>query len=238
MTVTDDKGATHSTSKDVTVVQAPAGDGVLAADSFGRTVSSGLGTAEQGGAWTLAGSSSLFSVANGVGSIRMNSAGSGPSAYLASVSSADTEATVKFGLDRIGSGGGTYVYVVGRKVGSAEYRGKVWVSSSGAVSLDATRVVDGTLTTLASRSVSGLRLAAGEQLQVRLQVTGNSPTRVNAKIWKVGTAEPTGWAVTATDDTAVLQSAGSVGLMTYLSGSATNAPITASFDDLRISTLP
>ncbi|MCU1573158.1 MAG: hypothetical protein JWO93_1240, partial [Micrococcaceae bacterium] len=31
---------------------------------------------------------------------------------------------------------------------------------------------------------------------------------------------------------------GSIGLMTYLSGSATNAPLTATFDDLTVKTLP
>ncbi|WDF34269.1 PKD domain-containing protein [Arthrobacter agilis] len=237
LTVTDDKGLTHSTSKDVTVV-APVAGGVLAKDTFGRTVASGLGSAEEGGAWTLSGSASLFSVANGVGSIRMASAGAGPAAHLLSVSSSNTESSVKFGLDKIGSGGGTFMYVAGRQVGADEYRGKAWVSSTGAVTLDATRVVGGTLTTLATRSVSGLRVAAGEQLQMRLQVTGISPTTVRAKLWKVGTTEPADWTVTATDSTPVLQAPGSVGLRMYLSGSATNAPIIASFDDFTVTTLP
>ncbi|MHA7155250.1 PKD domain-containing protein [Arthrobacter sp. TMN-50] len=238
LTVTDDDGATHSTTKDVTVASPPAGNGVLAADTFSRTVSSGFGTAEQGGAWTLSGSASLFSVANGVGSIRIGSAGSGPSAYLNSVSSANSESSVKFGLDKVGSGGGTFLYLVGRKVSTAEYRGKVWVSSTGTVTLDATRVVNGVMTTLATQSVAGLRLAAGEQLQVRLQVTGTSPTTIRAKVWKVGTTEPVAWMVSATDSTAALQAPGSAALLTYLSGSATNAPVTATFDDLAITTLP
>ena len=35
-----------------------------------------------------------------------------------------------------------------------------------------------------------------------------------------------------TDSTASLQAVGSIGVGTYLSGSATNAPVVASFDDL------
>jgi hypothetical protein len=41
------------------------------------------------------------------------------------------------------------------------------------------------------------------------------------------------WQKTATDSTAGFQAAGGVGLYLYLSGTATNAPITASFDDFR-----
>ncbi|MHA7277747.1 PKD domain-containing protein [Arthrobacter sp. Hz1] len=238
LTVTDDDGATHSTTRNVSVASPPAGAGVLAADTFGRTIASGFGTAEQGGAWTLGGAASLFSVAAGVGSIRIGSAGSGPGAYLNSVSSASSESSVKFGVDKVGSGGGTFVYLVGRKVSTAEYRGKVWVSSTGTVTLDATRVVNGVLTTLATRSVTGLRLAAGEQLQVRLQVTGTSPTTIRAKVWKVGTTEPVAWMVSATDSTPALQAPGSVALLTYLSGSATNAPVTVRFDDLATTTVP
>src|SRR5690606_18159292 len=45
-------------------------------------------------------------------------------------------------------------------------------------------------------------------------------------------SEPEDWAVSATDSTAKLQAPGGVGLRAYLSGSATNAPIFAMFDDL------
>jgi PKD repeat protein len=49
------------------------------------------------------------------------------------------------------------------------------------------------------------------------------------KVWKEGTAEPADWQLTATDNTASLQVPGGVGLLTYLSGSSTSAPETASF---------
>jgi hypothetical protein len=78
----------------------------------------------------------------------------------------------------------------------------------------------------------------GDTLQIKLQVIGTNPTTLNAKIWKTGTTEPAAWTVTATDSTDVLQAPGSIGLMTYLSGSATNAPLTATFDDLTVKTLP
>src|SRR5690606_4918974 len=77
-----------------------------------------------------------------------------------------------------------------------------------------------------------LEAAPGELLQVRAEVTGTSPTTVRAKVWADGTSEPEDWAVSATDSTAKLQAPGGVGLRAYLSGSATNAPIFAMFDDL------
>jgi hypothetical protein len=48
----------------------------------------------------------------------------------------------------------------------------------------------------------------------------------------VGTAEPAAWTASITDSTAAQQGAGAIGLGTYLSGSATNAPVVASFDNL------
>jgi hypothetical protein len=81
------------------------------------------------------------------------------------------------------------------------------------------------------QTVSGLTYAAGTVLRMRVQVVGTSPTVLQAKVWADGTTEPAAWQVTGTDSTAGLQAAGSVGVRTYLSGSATNAPITLTLDD-------
>ncbi|MGY2130532.1 PKD domain-containing protein, partial [Blastococcus sp. SYSU DS0617] len=57
LTVTDDAGATGSTSRQITVVpgteEPPPADGTIAADAFDRTVAGGLGTADVGGAWSV-----------------------------------------------------------------------------------------------------------------------------------------------------------------------------------------
>src|SRR5690606_32116285 len=86
-------------------------------------------------------------------------------------------------------------------------------------------------TTLQTRTVTGLTVSSGDRLNVRVQATGTSPTTFRAKVWKVGTAEPSDWIASVTDSASSLQGAGAVGLGTYLSGSATNAPVTASFDN-------
>ncbi|MET1052792.1 MAG: hypothetical protein ABWX65_09155, partial [Mycetocola sp.] len=78
----------------------------------------------------------------------------------------------------------------------------------------------------------GLTYAPGEQLQVRVQVTGTSPATVRAKVWRVGELEPAAWQSTGTNTTASLSGPGGVGIQTYLPPAATNAPVTVRFDNL------
>jgi len=79
----------------------------------------------------------------------------------------------------------------------------------------------------------GVVVAAGDALSLRVQAVGGGTTTLNGKVWKANTAEPTAWTTTTTDSTASLQSPGAVGLYAFLSGSATNSPITLSVPDFR-----
>jgi hypothetical protein len=137
--------------------------------------------------------------------------------------------------DKIADGGGLFIGAIGRKVGSDEYRAKLRIFANGTTSLYLTRVAGGTETTLQSVAVAGLTVAANDQLQMRLQVVGTSPTTIQAKVWRDGSTEPAAWQTTATDATASLQVAGSVGLMSYLWGTATNAPVAVRFDNYSVS---
>ncbi len=64
-----------------------------------------------------------------------------------------------------------------------------------------------------------------------------APTTLRAKLWRAGTTEPAGWQLTATDSTASLQAAGAIGFESYISASATNAPVTVSLDNYTASTI-
>jgi hypothetical protein len=230
LTVTDDAGATASTTRPV-VVSVPAAPGVLATDTFGRTVTSGLGAADTGGAWTTSGSAANYSV--GVGSAQLRTAaGATTAGYLGSVSSSATDVRVTASLDRPATGGGTYVSLIGRRVGTGTYAVKAKVAAGGAVTTYLTRTVAGAETTLKSLALPGVTLTDGQQLVLRIQVSGTSPTALATKVWVAGTAEPTAWQLTTTDATDGLQGAGSLGMTAYLSGSATNGPVVASFRDL------
>jgi PKD repeat protein len=230
LTVTDNTGATGETTKTVTVNAVQ----IFAQDKFERTVASGFGLAEIGGNWSTWGSSgTTLSVAGGQARVTTANAAGSSAASLNSVSTSDADLQVKISLDKITNGGGSFITAVGRNRGtSGEYRAKVWISQTGAVNVQAVRASGGTETTLASQTVPGLTYAAGEQLQLRFQVTGLSPTTLNAKVWKVGSSEPAAWLLSTQDSTAALQGAGAIGLATYLSGTATNVPVVIRFDDL------
>ena len=233
LTVTDDDGATDTESTSVTATAPP----FLASDDFSRTVANGWGSAPVGGAWTLTGTASRWSVDGSRGLVSLN-AGNGYYATLGGVSSTDTDVSLSYGADKPATGGGQYVSVLARKVNTTtDYRAKVLVGSTGAVSLWLARTVSGTETLLPGGGVvSGLTAGAGDRFEVRVQATGTGTTTLRAKIWKSGTTEPTAWTRTGTDTTAALQVAGSVGTYYYLSGSATNGPVVISTDGVRVRT--
>lgn len=226
LTVTDNLGATNTISQPVTVTTAPSS--AVAKDAFGRTVTGGWGSADQGGPWTITGNASNLSVGSGVGQIAI-AAGSTRSAVLGSVSSTDTDVTVTMSLNALPTGNGSYTDVIGRKVGSSVYIGKVWIRPNGTVF----SALQQGLAFLKIAQVPGLTYTAGSQLSVRVQTTGTSPTTLRMKIWATGQPEPTAWLTSATDTTAALQTAGAVGLQSSVSGSAT-AGVTTSFDNFGV----
>ena len=232
LTVTDNAGATGSATKSVTV-SAPVPTATYAQDAFERTLASGWGSADVGGAWTTSSASSSFSVSGGVGQIHM-AAGRGPSIYLNAVSSTTTEVSVSVGIDKVATGGGVTASVIGRGTSSGDYRAQLKFLSNGSVTASLLSVAStGTVSTLAAESVvTGLTYTVGDSLTVRLQVSGVSPTTLNLKVWKTGASEPAAWTKTATDAAAGLQAAGRIGLFSYLSGSATNPPTATLWDNL------
>ncbi|WP_298459554.1 LamG-like jellyroll fold domain-containing protein [uncultured Cellulomonas sp.] len=224
LTVTDGQGATGTTTRSVTVTAPPAG-GELVIDDFERSLTAGWGTASRGGPWTASPGSA---VVGGQGSHVLGKPGVLMTSYLGQVSSTSADVQLTVGADKDAGAGTQILSVVGRRVGTAEYRARVRLGAGGAVSLQVER--DAT----ALQAVSAGTYAPGERLRVRLQVTGTSPTTLRAKVWKATAAEPAGWQVSATDATAALQAGGSVGVTSYLSGSATNAPVAVTWDDLRV----
>src|SRR4051794_22316641 len=67
--------------------------------------------------------------------------------------------------------------------------------------------------------------------------TGANPTTIRARAWKPGATEPTTWQVSTTDSTRSLQTAGSVGIGSYLSAGTTSGPIAGTSDDFAATTL-
>ncbi|MCC6496905.1 MAG: PKD domain-containing protein, partial [Propionibacteriaceae bacterium] len=225
LTVTDNAGAKASTSRTVTIGSPSA---ALASDGFGRTLVSGLGSADIGGPWTTNGSG--FSVDGSQGVVTVSTAGQGPWAQLGGVSATSVDLVAGLRLDKRVDAGAAYGGTIGRRVGTSDYRLKLRIDAAGAVTAYAIRSAGGE-TTLSSLVVPGLTYAPGALLRTRLQVTGTAPTTIRARVWLSTSTEPTSWQLSATDSTAALQSAGSVGLFTYISGTSTNSPWSFRFDD-------
>ncbi|MGN6427593.1 MAG: PKD domain-containing protein [Leifsonia sp.] len=230
LTVTDNQSATGTASRSVIVTS---GTGTaLAADAFGRTVANGWGTADSGGAWTLSGTAANFSVGNGVGAIAIP-IGQTRTARLGSVSSAATDVQASFTVDKAATGGGQFAGVIGRQVGSTAFIGRAWIKAGGAVQV---QILEGG-TTIKALNIAGLTWTPGMVLNVRMTTVGDgTTTTLNAKVWDASQAEPTAWQATATSTTAAMQAAGSVGIASYISGSATDATTTLSVDNFSAKT--
>ncbi|MFT4258390.1 PKD domain-containing protein [Microbacterium sp.] len=225
LTTTDDEGLSSQTTASV-IATAPVGAVTYASDSFNRSVASGLGTADVGGAWTLSNTASNYLVSGAYAAFQQPAGGAQRYAYLTGVSSADTAVDVDVALPQRPVGGSAYYTVSVRRVGTDEYKSRVIVSTTGVVTLQLQQN-SAVLTNVAA----GITVAAGDALHVRTEATGTSPTTIRAKVWQVGTTEPANWTTSTTDSTSGLQVAGHVGLGVYLGGGVTNVPFQTRFDN-------
>ncbi len=232
LTVTDDDTATDTPTG---AVSPTAPTTTYATDTFTRTVTNGLGTADTGGAWSVGSGAANFSVSGGLGRIRIPTAGAGSGATLPGVSQSATDLTMSVATDKPVVGGALFVSVRGRNVPSVgDYRAKVRFKPDGGIGLSLSRMTaSGTETTIqAEVTIAGLTYAVGDRLNVRVQVTGTSPTTIRARVWKVGTTEPTTWQRTITDSTAGFQTAGNIGITVFFVATSTSAPLVVTMDDL------
>jgi hypothetical protein len=151
---------------------------------------------------------------------------------LNSVSSPGTDLRFTVQVPSLPTGGGTYVSANVRGTAGGDYRAKVRLMATGQVQVQLIKVVGGVETGLTTTAtVSGLTFSAGGSLVIRAQAEGSAPTTLRVKVWAGGGSEPGAWAQTVTDSDAGLQGSGSVGIVTYNSGSAT-ADAVIQVDDL------
>ncbi|MHB1138736.1 MAG: PKD domain-containing protein, partial [Microthrixaceae bacterium] len=227
LTVTDDDGATNSTTRNVTV-----GSGVVhAGDPFERNVANGFGTADVGGAWSLSGSAANFAVNGGAGRVTLPSAGVSRAATLASVSAADVESVVLLSMDKAPSGGGTSLSTVVRKVGNSEYRLRVQLKPT-STNVQLQRVIGGAESTVLNQTLPGVVYTPGTTIHLKFRATGSGTTALAGKVWFGAAPEPAAWTIQAADTSAGLQGPGGVGVHAYVSSSATEVPIVMTVDNL------
>ncbi|WP_225984189.1 PKD domain-containing protein [Epidermidibacterium keratini] len=230
LTVTDNAGATATATGSVTV-SAPPAPTVLASDLFDRMLQNDWGTADLGGPWSIYGGSAAFAVANGAGTVTVAPADT-REARLTGVSATSCVVETSFSSDSAAAGGATSVTVIGRRVGTNTYSARVRFEPNGVVRLYLLR--DETALGGASY-VLPTTYQPGQQLRLKLSVTGTSPTSLAAKVWVDGQAEPASWQLQATDTTAALQAAGTSGIKVSASSLSTVPVTRISFGDYTVS---
>ena len=232
LTVTDAAGATGTVSRSVTVTAPPTppAPGVLASDAFAREVIGGWGSANFGGAWTLDGKAADAAVAGGSG--RLTSMAAVTTTQRLGISGQDVSVQADVTLEKAPTGGGSFVSLGSRTVGSTRYSTQLWFAADGTVTLSLVSVVNGAESELASYRLAG-KYTAGTTLTVRTEAIGNGTTTLRARAWTTGTTEPAAWQVSATNSTVALQKAGGVAVELYVSKSATSAQ-TLRLDELTV----
>ncbi len=217
----------------VTLAPAPTQE-VLAKDAFGRSATGAWGSADKGGSWSLSGGSAAFSVAGGQGLATL-APGHTRSAALAAVSSDTTVTEVQVGSSVASAGGIANATIVGRLVGSAFYSVRLRFEIGGKVRFQLLRSSGGEAGLGSIYELPG-DYTPGELVNVRLAVSGTSPTTIAAKAWHEGSAVPADWQREATDSTAALQAAGSVALRSAVSSASTVPTTVLAYDNYLVTT--
>ncbi len=223
LTVTDDLGASHSTTKQITISdQEPTVGEYIISDDFERSTTASWGSADVGGAWTISGGSAVASVAEGEGRLNLPP---GETRIMLLPDSPIREyfLGVDFSIDTAPDSGGTYVGAIARDTGAGSYIVHAWLRTDGTVWLVAQRDSQ----VLEFQILSGLTYEARDSFSLKLEVTGTESTQLRAKLWKSDDTEPIDWQLTTQDDTPALQSAGSIGLRAYRGGAATSPSLIA-----------
>ena len=208
LTVTDNNSLSTTVNKTVTVTAAVASS-TVASDAFSRTVTSGWGTADVGGAWTTTLPASS-SVGGGVG-VLSHTAGATRRATLGSISLTNADIQTDIILPATITGGGDYAGIVARSNSADYYQARVRYLAGGALAI---QILQGGSTVLANATVSG-SYTPGTSLTLETLIAGTSPTTISARVWPTGGTKPSAWQVTTTSSVADLQSPGSIGLIGY-----------------------
>jgi hypothetical protein len=185
--------------------------GAIACDTFNRTATVGWQNADSGGAWSVVGTPSSWSVSPGTGSV-VAAPASEQRAYLGAVSVRDTEVLAKLSLPRSTTTSNTYAFVLGRYAAGTPTYYRVGVLQNSGTPTVALRVQrsDGSQVGVDVRTT--IASADGAVIWMRVQFQGAAPTAIRARAWVDGGTEPSQWQFDTTDTTASMQVAGAVGL--------------------------
>ena len=202
---------------------------VLVSDRFERTVVSGFGTADVGGAWNVS-STARTKVTGGQGVVYGWSAGNQDVRASTSPTASDMEVVALVHLNSTNPTGSNYQVRVGARAQTDARNGyvaRITHTPAGAVNWALVRVANAggadTLTLARGRS----RLRCGRVgLVPRLVVSGTS---IKARWWRDGASEPSTWTATATD---TYWASGTAAVGVYVSAGITSPFPETRFDNV------
>ena len=161
---------------------------LLAEDAFDRTVTSGWGTADVGGAWTDTGTAGQFNVSGGVGTITA-AANNSNIATLNSVSASDVEVYGEVAFASLATGSTVSAGVLlrgGATPANDNYRLVARLNTTGTVSIRLQGTVAG-VSTFSTTVATLPSYVVGSYISLKLRVFGNL---LRSKWWMTGSAEP------------------------------------------------
>ncbi|MGN6609421.1 MAG: hypothetical protein ACTHMS_20730, partial [Jatrophihabitans sp.] len=203
----------------------PAGSATLtpqpiASDAFGRTVASGLGTADLGGAYSVMAPSNVgVSVSGARASFTSIRPGQSIAATLPATGT-DEQMRTSIVVPKFNSSTGPLYFGVElrRQADGRGYRASVGIDPSGKLTLGLSRLgVNRAETSLAYKTLT-LKVTPGQVLDLEGLVSGSAPVGLSVRAWLDGTAVPA-WQLTYNDSAGTLPQTGSIGEWAYLSSS-------------------
>ncbi|MFH9073456.1 carbohydrate binding domain-containing protein [Streptomyces alboflavus] len=203
-----------------------------ATDAFGRSVSSGWGTADSGQAWTTSGGTAAdYAVGSGYGSHVLASTNVSRRC-ITDFAYADIDVYVSLTTSATAAGGSLYGGLTGRYTDSDNlYMARVEATTSDTLILSIRKRVAAAETQLGTYALStGITYTPGTTyVRVRFQVAGSM---LRAKAWLVGALEPGPWQVEVVDTS--LTTSASIGTRSIASSANTNINPEVRYDDYEV----
>ncbi len=203
---------------------------VLVSDQFGRTVASGFGTADAGGAWNV-NSTGRTKVMGGQGVVYGWSAGNQDVRASTSATASDMEVVALVHLNSTNPTGSNYQVRIGARAQTDARNGyvaRITHTPAGAVNWALVRVANagGADTLTLAQGTLSASGAAGSDWWTRLFVSGTS---IKVKWWRDGASEPSAWTANATD---TYWSSGTTAVGVYISAGITSPFPETRFDNV------
>jgi hypothetical protein len=203
-------------------------------DTYTRTVSNGLGTADTGQTYTnTGGAASDYSVDGSKGNHSLTSAAVARVSSINGVSFANFDVTHTFSTNKLAAGNNqVYEFYARFTSFNNTLFIRVEFTPTQTVIYTIFKVVAGVTTSLATGTIGGLVHAINKEFSIRFRGMGSI---LQAKIWETLSGQPAGWNFSVSDSSIV--SSGTFQILTNLFAGNTNATLTFKFDDLSITNI-